>query len=121
MILKKERWVRACHKREGCVGDAHDLDLGVESKPGESASASPTAEEGKRAYLVDAVTERLELLDAAFGLLVRVVAGSNGAHRRRLVSGVRLGAVLEIRVWTSWTVAETSPDVSCPWALGTRR
>lgn len=44
------------------------------------------------------MAETLELLDAALALLVRVVARPDRTHARRLVTRVRLGRVLKVRV-----------------------
>ena len=54
--------------------------------------------------LVNAVAELLELLQTVLGLQVGIISSSNGSHRGRLVSGVRLGRVFKVRVWASWTV-----------------
>ena len=54
--------------------------------------------------LVDAVAECLDLLDPAACLLVGVVPGPDGAHRRWFVAGVRLGGVFKVGVGPAGTV-----------------
>lgn len=65
-------------------------------------------------YLVHAVTQCLELLDSPSRLLIWVVSSANCPHARRLVAGVALGTVVEIRVWAARTVSEnrTSQGIS---------
>jgi hypothetical protein len=57
-------------------------------------------------YLVDAVTQCLELLDSPSSLFIRVVSGANGSHTRWFVTGVTLSTVVEIRVGATGAVSE---------------
>ena len=59
-------------------------------------------------YLVHAVTQCLELLNSSSGLFVRVISGTNSPHTCRLVTGVTLSTIVEIRVGTTRTISKSS-------------
>ena len=59
-------------------------------------------------YLVHAVTQCLELFNSPSSLLIRVVPGTNSPHTCRLVAGVALSTVVEVRVGTTRAVSESS-------------
>ena len=54
--------------------------------------------------LIRIVTKTLQLLHSVFGLQVGVVPSSDGSHRRWLVAGITLRAVLEVTIGTTGAV-----------------
>jgi len=70
-------------------------------------------------HLVHVVAQLLQLIHSVLGLQVRVVSGSYGSHRSWLVTRVRLGGVLEVRVRPSRTVdANVASHVNVRTAVG---
>mmetsp|Transcript_5999 Transcript_5999/g.16828 ORF Transcript_5999/g.16828 Transcript_5999/m.16828 type:complete len:206 (+) Transcript_5999:978-1595(+) len=71
--------------------------------------------------LVHSMAQRLELGDASSGLTERVVARSDGPHRRRFVSSVRLRRVFKVRIRSTGTVhadVARHGNVRTPMRLG---
>jgi hypothetical protein len=60
---------------------------------------------GRPVYLVDIVTQTLQLFDTPPSLFIRVVSSAYGAHACRFVTGVTLCAIVKIRIRSSWAVS----------------
>lgn len=66
-------------------------------------------------YFVDAVAEAFDLLNAAAGLFVGIVAGADGAHRGGFVACVGLGGVFEVAVGPAGAVDANVACVGYVW------
>ena len=54
--------------------------------------------------LINAVSQLLQLVHSMLGLQIGIVTSTNRSHWSRFVPCVRLSRILEIWVWTSWTI-----------------